>query len=148
MTRAYLDHASTTPPRPEALAALIRWMALPAADPGRLHQEGRTVRDALEEARQQVAWLVGATPREIVFIRQILFPLAIVAALMVLQAEMRNVIAEGEQEMVTSIMTRPKERSGFRHQARKMACSRRRYFQRRRAVGHDVQFMRRIRLGR
>ena len=67
MTRAYLDHASTTPPRPEALAALIRWMALPAADPGRLHQEGRTVRDALEEARQQVAWLVGATPREIVF---------------------------------------------------------------------------------
>ena len=67
MTRAYLDHASTTPPRPEALAALTRWMALPAADPGRLHEEGRTVRDALEEARQQVAALVGATPRQVVF---------------------------------------------------------------------------------
>jgi cysteine desulfurase len=40
---------------------------MPAADPGRLHEEGRIVRDALETARQQVAALVGATPREIVF---------------------------------------------------------------------------------
>jgi cysteine desulfurase len=68
VTRAYLDHASTTPPRPEALAALNRWMtALPAADPGRLHEEGRIVRDAIEEARQRVALLVGVTPRQIVF---------------------------------------------------------------------------------
>jgi cysteine desulfurase len=65
--RAYLDHASTTPPRPEALAALTRWTSLPTADPGRLHEEGRTVRDALEEARQQVAALVGTTPRQVVF---------------------------------------------------------------------------------
>jgi cysteine desulfurase len=42
-------------------------MAMPAADPGRLHAEGRVVRDALEEARQQVAALVGAAPREVVF---------------------------------------------------------------------------------
>jgi cysteine desulfurase len=67
VTRTYLDHASTTPPRPEVLAALTRWMAMPAADPGRLHAEGRVVRDALEEARQQVATLVGVTPREVVF---------------------------------------------------------------------------------
>lgn len=67
MRRTYLDHASTTPPRPEVLAALTRWMAMPAADPGRLHAEGRVVRDALEEARDQVATLVGAAPREVVF---------------------------------------------------------------------------------
>ena len=42
-------------------------MTLPAADPGRLHEEGRVVRDALEEARVQVAALVGARPREVVF---------------------------------------------------------------------------------
>jgi cysteine desulfurase len=65
--RAYLDHASTTPPRPEALAAMSRWMSLPTADPGRLHEEGRIVRDALEEARRQVGDLVGATPRQVVF---------------------------------------------------------------------------------
>jgi cysteine desulfurase len=67
VARAYLDHASTTPPRPEAVAALTRWASLPAADPGRLHEEGRTVRDALEEARRQVAELVGTAPRQIVF---------------------------------------------------------------------------------
>jgi cysteine desulfurase len=67
VTRTYLDHASTTPARPEALAALTQWGALPAADPGRLHEEGRLVRDALEEARRDVAALVGTTPREVVF---------------------------------------------------------------------------------
>ena len=66
MARAYLDHASTTPPRPEALAALTRWAALPPGDPGRLHQEGRTVRDAVEEARDQVAGLLGVAPRQVV----------------------------------------------------------------------------------
>jgi cysteine desulfurase len=65
--RTYLDHASTTPARPEALAALARWMTLPTADPGRLHEEGRIVRDALEEARDEVAGLIGAVPREVVF---------------------------------------------------------------------------------
>jgi cysteine desulfurase len=67
VARAYLDHASTTPPRPEAVAALTWWASLPAADPGRLHEEGRTVRDALEVARRQVAELVGAAPRQVVF---------------------------------------------------------------------------------
>jgi cysteine desulfurase len=67
VTRTYLDHASTTPPRPEVLAALQQWMAMPAADPGRLHAEGRIVRDALEHARQQVAALVGSSAREVVF---------------------------------------------------------------------------------
>jgi cysteine desulfurase len=67
VARAYLDHASTTPPRPRALAALTGWSALPAADPGRLHEEARVVRDQLELARQQVAELVGVTPRQVVF---------------------------------------------------------------------------------
>jgi len=67
VARAYLDHASTTPPRPEAIAALTWWATLPSGDPGRLHQEGRTVRDALERAREQVAGLLGVVPRQVVF---------------------------------------------------------------------------------
>jgi cysteine desulfurase len=67
VARAYLDHASTTPPRPAAVAALRRWAGLPAGDPGRLHEEGRTVRDALEAARVQVAELVGVAGRQVVF---------------------------------------------------------------------------------
>jgi cysteine desulfurase len=42
-----------------------RWLG--AADPGRVHTEGRMARAALEEAREQVAELVGARPREVVF---------------------------------------------------------------------------------
>ena len=67
MARSYLDHASTTPPRTEALAALTQWATLPTGDPGRVHQEGHIVRDALEAARQQVAELLGVAGRQVVF---------------------------------------------------------------------------------
>ena len=67
MARAYLAHASTTLPRPEAIAALTQWATLPPGDPGRLHEEGRIVRDALEIARGQVADLVGVAGRQVVF---------------------------------------------------------------------------------
>jgi len=67
VARAYLDHASTTPPRPEAVAALTQWANLPTGDPGRVHEEGRIVRDALEAARGQVAALVGVTGRQVIF---------------------------------------------------------------------------------
>lgn len=64
--RHYLDHASTTPLRPEARTALAEALALPAADAGRVHHEGRTVRAWLEEAREQVAGLFGVRPRQVV----------------------------------------------------------------------------------
>jgi cysteine desulfurase len=67
VARSYLDHASTTPPRPEAVAALTQWAALPTGDPGRVHEEGRVVRAALEVAREQVAELVGVAGRQVVF---------------------------------------------------------------------------------
>ena len=68
MARHYLDHASTTPTRPEALAAVAAWAEQGVtADPGRLHEEGRIVRMALEEARCQVAELFGVRAREVVF---------------------------------------------------------------------------------
>lgn len=69
--RSYLDHASTSPLRPEALAAMVGWLERSArgevGDPGRLHTEGAAARAAVEIAREQVAALVGARPREVVF---------------------------------------------------------------------------------
>ena len=41
------------------------WLA--AADPGRLHFEGHASRQRLEDAREQVAGLLGARPREVIF---------------------------------------------------------------------------------
>jgi cysteine desulfurase len=63
--RAYLDHASTSPLRPEGVAALTAWLG--AADPGRVHTEGRAARVALEDARQHVADLFGTRPRQVIF---------------------------------------------------------------------------------
>lgn len=44
---------------------MIPWLA--AADPARLHHEGRLARDAVEQARGQLAALVGVRPRQVVF---------------------------------------------------------------------------------
>lgn len=67
MTRAYLDHASTSPLRPEARRALVDALEHLSGDPGRIHEEGLASRVALEQAREQVATLVGARGREVVF---------------------------------------------------------------------------------
>jgi cysteine desulfurase len=70
LARHYLDHASTTPLRPQAVEAMRTWLAEAAsgaADPGRVHEEGRVVRATIEEAREQVADLAGVAPRQVVF---------------------------------------------------------------------------------
>ncbi len=67
MSRAYLDHASTSPLRPAARDAMLPFVEASFGDPGRLHAEGRTTRVALEQAREQVAAFFGARPREVMF---------------------------------------------------------------------------------
>ena len=66
MDRHYLDHASTSPARPEAIAAVTSWLARPRGDTGRIHAEGLAARVAVEEARERVAALFGARPRSVV----------------------------------------------------------------------------------
>jgi cysteine desulfurase len=65
--RSYLDFASSAPLRPAAFDAMLPFLREHHADPGRLHAEGRETRVAVETARDQVATLVGARPREVVF---------------------------------------------------------------------------------
>lgn len=68
MSRHYLDHASTSPPRPEVVAAMAGWLEHgTAADPGRLHHEGREARAVLEASRDAVAAFLGTRPRQVVF---------------------------------------------------------------------------------
>jgi cysteine desulfurase len=67
VTRHYLDHASTSPLRPEAAAALVAWLHEPHGDPSRIHHEGMATRVAIEQARDQVAEMLNARSREIVF---------------------------------------------------------------------------------
>ena len=67
MARHYLDHASTSPLRPEAAAAMVELLSHPLGDPSRLHDEGLAARTLLEDTRSGVAGFLGARNREVVF---------------------------------------------------------------------------------
>lgn len=58
MTRIYLDHAATTPLRPEAREAMLRGFEM-WANPSSPHAEGRKARAALEDARERVKAALG-----------------------------------------------------------------------------------------
>jgi cysteine desulfurase len=62
----YLDHAATTPMRPEVLGAVTQALAL-VGNASSLHTSGRRARRVVEEAREQVAAALGAGPAEVVF---------------------------------------------------------------------------------
>jgi len=65
--RIYADHAATTPTRPEAIEAMNAYLQAGAYNPSSRHAEGRRAKAALDGARERVAALLGAKPREIVF---------------------------------------------------------------------------------
>src|ERR1700733_1127702 len=49
---------------------MVEWLegrGVPASDPGRVHTEGRAARQALEDARDRVAEMLGTRPRQVVF---------------------------------------------------------------------------------
>jgi cysteine desulfurase len=64
---AYLDHAATTPLRPEALEAMLPLLTTDFGNPSSAHAPGRRARAALDDARARFAAAMGAQPREIVF---------------------------------------------------------------------------------
>jgi cysteine desulfurase len=63
----YLDHAATTPLHPEVLEAMLPFLTEHYGNPSSLHASGRRARQGLDEARETVARILGAKPREIVF---------------------------------------------------------------------------------
>ena len=64
--RVYLDYNATAPLRPQAKTAALEAIAF-AANPSSVHGEGRKARALVENARRQVALLVGASPDRVVF---------------------------------------------------------------------------------
>jgi cysteine desulfurase len=64
--RSYLDHNATAPIRPEVAEAVARASCL-AGNPSSVHAEGRAARAAVEAAREKVARLVGADPKNVIF---------------------------------------------------------------------------------
>ena len=67
MDKIYLDHNATTPIAPEVLHIVTSVLRDQVGNPSSVHSMGRSARVLLDEAREQVASLIGASPSEIVF---------------------------------------------------------------------------------
>ena len=67
MEKVYLDNASTTPLLPEVREAMLPFLGEIFGNPSSLHDWGDGAREALDEARGQVAKLIGAESEEIIF---------------------------------------------------------------------------------
>ena len=63
---SYLDYTATTPPRPEVAEAMAAVVAL-VGNASSVHRFGRMARKRIEDAREQVAALVGARSEQVVF---------------------------------------------------------------------------------
>ena len=63
----YLDHAATTPLRPEALQAMLPYLQGAFGNPSSIHAVGQRARKALEDARETVAKALDCRPNEVVF---------------------------------------------------------------------------------
>ncbi|HLD35802.1 MAG TPA: cysteine desulfurase NifS [Planctomycetota bacterium] len=63
----YLDNAATTRVRTEVIEAMSPYFDEIYANPSSLHQKGREARLAIEKSREQVAGLLGADSKEIIF---------------------------------------------------------------------------------
>jgi cysteine desulfurase len=63
----YLDHAASTPMRPEAVEAMLPFLTERYGNPSGAHRAARAARQALDEAREVVAGCLGVDSGEIVF---------------------------------------------------------------------------------
>jgi cysteine desulfurase len=65
--QAYLDHAATTPLRPEARQAMLPWLGERFGNPSGSHAVARAARRAVDEARDEVAAALGCDSADVIF---------------------------------------------------------------------------------
>lgn len=63
----YMDYAATTPLSPEVLEVMLPWLHDDFGNPSSPYRAARRARAAVDDAREQVAGLIGARPSEIYF---------------------------------------------------------------------------------
>ena len=67
MDTVYLDHAATTPVRPEVLEAMLPFLQNTWGNPSSAHRIGRGARAGLEQAKREVADSLGVNANEVIF---------------------------------------------------------------------------------
>lgn len=63
----YLDHAASTPTDPQVVAAMLPYFTEIYGNASGLHQQARASAQAIKNARQQIAEILGCKPKEIIF---------------------------------------------------------------------------------
>lgn len=67
MRNVYLDYSATTPVKEEVLKAMIPYFTEKFGNPSSLYDKGLESKDAVTHAREQVAALINADPKEVFF---------------------------------------------------------------------------------
>jgi len=67
MDRIYLDHAATTPVDPRVVEAMLPYWTQYWGNPSSIYAEAQEARKGLDDARRDVAGILGARPQEIIF---------------------------------------------------------------------------------
>ena len=111
----YLDHAATTPLRPEALEAMLPYLTDHFGNASSPHAAGRRARQGLDEAREGIASILGAKPREIVFTSggSEADNLAIKGAAWAASAKGRHIVTSAVEHKAVLHAAAILERSGF-----------------------------------
>lgn len=65
--RVYLDYNATTPLAPEVIQAVEQSMQEAWGNPSSAHEEGARARTVINQAREDVARMIGATPQDVLF---------------------------------------------------------------------------------
>ncbi len=63
----YLDYAATTPIREEVLLEMLPYFSEKYGNPGSFHSKGLEAKNALDNARQEIASLLNCSTKEIIF---------------------------------------------------------------------------------
>ena len=63
----YLDHNATTPIAPEVREAMLPYLTEEWGNPSSTYRFGSKLKGVIENARAQVAELIGAPPRDVIF---------------------------------------------------------------------------------
>ena len=67
MKSVYMDHSATTPVDARVFEAMIPYLTSEFGNPSSIHSKGQKARQAVETGREQIAALINADPREIIF---------------------------------------------------------------------------------
>ena len=125
--RVYFDHNASTPISPEVLEVYVAALRDVAANASSVHQDGQRARQRLDQARSQVARLLGCGPKEVVFtsggteadnlailgvVRASTKPLPHVVTTAIEHPAVLNACRQLERESVEVTYVRP-ERDGF-----------------------------------